>query len=303
MKCFSKIRDELDARCSILDSSRRSVPEQDEYRVSSIKYTNKAFTLIEVMTALAILALVSSSVLVVINHCVTSASDTALRMQAFELARENMEKLLASDSVQETVEYGESDKYPGIKWQTSVETFDEPITARMWIRAICSAEYSDSAGQTQTIELTHWLTDVTKEQLLEMLAEEGKEQEGIADQVIKTIEEAAEYAGVDTETIQQWIKNGMLTIENGYFVKYNLDLYKKTDGKPSAESKNKQISNIGQLMELKNEKAEPNEQKTPGQQKQPGKVEFVTGLKYEELEKMDVSEIYNLLKDKKRKKL
>ena len=85
-----------------------------------------AFSLVEAVTALIILALISSSVLVVINRCMASAADSALRMQAFEVARDNMETLLSKDSVNEMVEYGSSDKHPEIKWQTTVEMFYEP---------------------------------------------------------------------------------------------------------------------------------------------------------------------------------
>jgi len=131
-----------------------------------------AFSLLEVIAALVILALVSSSVLVVINRCMSSSADSALCMQAFEVARENMEKLLASDSVSEIAEYGTSDKYPQIQWQRVVEAFYEPVTSRMWVQATCSAEYADTAGQQQTVELTHWLTDLTKEQLLEIIKQE-----------------------------------------------------------------------------------------------------------------------------------
>ena len=91
--------------------------------------------MLEVMTALIILALVCSSVLVVINNCVASAAGSRLQMQAFEVARENMEQLLASESLSEKVEYGSS-KYPDIEWKTAVEAFYEPITARMWIRGV-----------------------------------------------------------------------------------------------------------------------------------------------------------------------
>jgi len=291
MKYLSKIRDDIDARCSMLD----------KYRVSSIKYTNKAFTLIEVMAALIILAIISSSVLVVINRCVASMADSALQMQAFEVARENMEKLLASDSVEESVEFGESDKYPEIKWQTTVETFYEPITARMWVRAVCSAEYNDIKGEPQTVELTHWLTDVTKEQLVAIMEQQGKQQEDLpADQIIKTIEEAAQYAGVDVQTIQQWMDNGMLTTEDGAFIKSNLDLYKQTDGKPSDQEKNLQIRSVEQLLELMEQKPEPVEKKTSDGQKQQDKIDPVTGLTYEQLEQMETIEIFNLLKDKKR---
>jgi prepilin-type N-terminal cleavage/methylation domain-containing protein len=142
----------------------------------------KAFSLIEVLTALAILALVSSSVLVVINRCMASAADSALRMQAFEVARDNMETLLSRDSVKEMVEYGSSDKYPEIQWQTTVETFYEPVTERMWVRAICSAEYTDMTGDVQTIGLTHWLANLTKKQLLQIIEERKKQKERLAEE-------------------------------------------------------------------------------------------------------------------------
>lgn len=264
-------------------------------------WAGKAFTLIEVTAALIILAIISSSVLVVINRCVASAADSALRMQAFEVARENMEKLAASDSVEESVEYGENDKYPEIKWQTIVETFYEPITARMWVRAVCSAEYNDIKGETQTVELTHWLTDVTKEQLVAIMERQEEQQEDWpADQIIESIEEAAQYAEVDVQTIQQWMDNGMLTTEDGAFIKSNLDLYKQTDGKPSDEEKNLQIRSVEQLLELMEQKPEPVEKKTSDGQKQQDKIDPVTGLTYEQLEQMETSEIFNLLKDKKR---
>ena len=140
------------------------------------------FSLPEVAAALIILALVSSGVLTVYNRCIASATDSAQRYQAFWIARENMEALLSADSVTEMAEIGSSDKYPQIQWQTNVETFYEPITARMWVQAICSAEYTDTAGQVQTVELTHWLTDLTKKDVLEIIEQKQKEQEQLAEQ-------------------------------------------------------------------------------------------------------------------------
>lgn len=134
----------------------------------------KAFSLVEAVTALIILGLVCSSVLVVINRCLAGAADSELRMRAFEVARENMEKLLASESVAEISDYGESEKYPEIQWQTMVETFYEPLTSRIWFQAICSAQYTDTEGDGQTIELAHWLTEVSKAQLIQMI-KEGQE--------------------------------------------------------------------------------------------------------------------------------
>ena len=94
-------------------------------------------------------------------------------MKAFEVARENMETLLSQNTVEQMVEYGTSDKYPEIKWQTTVELFYEPIIeqTQIWVRGICSAEYTDSAGEKRTVELTNWLTCLTREQLIQMIKE------------------------------------------------------------------------------------------------------------------------------------
>lgn len=201
---------------------------------------SKGFGLPEVVTALMILAFIGSSVLVVIGRCVASAADSSLRIRAFEVARDNMEKLLASNSAEEMVEYGISDKYPEIQWQTVVETFYEPVTSRMWVQAVCSAEYADSAGEAQTVELTHWLTNLTKEQLLKIVEEKQKEKERLAeaDQLITTDQEAAEYVGVDVETIRQWADLGdMPMTDDGDYVKAYLDLYGEYDGNPPIEAR------------------------------------------------------------------
>jgi type II secretory pathway pseudopilin PulG len=141
-----------------------------------------AFSLVETVTALIILAITTSSVLVVINRCVSSTADSEIRRQAFEVARDNMETVLASTSVSEMVEVGTSDKYPQIQWQTTIEPFYEPVTERMWVQATCSAEYADTAGELQTVELTHWLTDLTKKQLLEIIEQRQKEKERLAEE-------------------------------------------------------------------------------------------------------------------------
>ena len=224
MKCFSKNRD-----ASFV--SRRAL-RITQY---AIRDTNKkAFTLAETVAALVILAFISTSVLVVINRCMASAVDSILRMQAFEVARRNMEELLSSDTAEESVEYGNSEMYPDIQWETVVEPFYVPLDKKMWIQAICSAEYTDSEGQVQTVELTHWLTDVSKAELLQILAQQEEE---LADQIIETLEEAVVYAGVDEQTIQQWVDNGMLLTEDGQYIMSQLDLYRDTDGNPTIEDR------------------------------------------------------------------
>jgi Tfp pilus assembly protein PilV len=273
------------------------------------------FSLVEAVTALLILAITSAGVVVVINRCIASAADSELRMQAFEVARENMEKLLGSGSAKETTENGTSDKYPEIKWETIVETFYEPVTSRMWVRAVCSAEYMDVNGEEQTVELTHWLTDVTKEQLLQIMAnkeqEKAQEQEAIADQLIQTEEEAAKYAGVDVATVQKWVENGMVTMEDGSFVKKNLDLFKENAGNPPAEIKDKQVQSEVELMEQAKEQSESPDTKPSDKSPESAdstyddwlnQVEPTTGLTYGELDKMDFQQIWELFMNKQKQR-
>ena len=197
----------------------------------------KAFSLAETVAALMILAFMSTSLLVVINNYMASAADSVMSMQAFEVVRNNMETLLTSSSLEESVEYGTSEIYPDIQWETSVEMFYEPLNAKMWIQAVCSAEYTDSEGEVQTIELTHWLTDLTKAQSQQLLAQQERDREMLAGEIIETLEEAAIYAGVDEQTIQQWVKNGMKLTEEGYYIESQLDLYRDTNGRPTIEDK------------------------------------------------------------------
>ncbi len=203
----------------------------------------RAFSLVETVTALVILALVSSSVFVVINRCMASTAQMTLRMQAFEVARDNMEKILTTEVVTEKIEYGTSDKYPEIKWQTVIGPFYEPVTSRMWIGATSLAEYPDVNGQPQTIELTHWLTDLTEKQIKQIKDERQEQEKELADLLIETAEEAAEYAGVDEDTIGEWVENGMQKTPDGKYIKDWLDLYVETGGNPTDEEKT-------ELMEL-----------------------------------------------------
>ena len=105
------------------------------------------FTLIEAAVAVSILTVIVSTVMVVMNRCVEAVIDSKIRMQAFEIARNNMEELLSADSVRETAEFGISEENPNIQWETLIETFNEPINSEMWIRAVCSASYTDTKNE------------------------------------------------------------------------------------------------------------------------------------------------------------
>lgn len=130
----------------------------------------KAFTIIEAVAAVTIIGIIASSVLVVFIRCSSGVRDSTRRMQAFDVARENMETLLGADAVSEQVEYGYSEKYPPVLWVNRVEAFFEPAGNKMWLRAVCSAEYEDSGGETKKVELTHWLTKLNEKQVQQILA-------------------------------------------------------------------------------------------------------------------------------------
>ena len=59
----------------------------------------RAFTMVEVVAALVLLSMILSSVMVLMNRYVDSVIDLELRAEAFELARGNMEQLLAESKL------------------------------------------------------------------------------------------------------------------------------------------------------------------------------------------------------------
>ena len=130
--------------------------------------------MIEVSVALIILGMIAATVLVIINKAVDTVVMWQTKMQAFEIARENMEQILAKPSVSDMVEYGTSETNPDITWETTVESFYEPITSRMWIRAVCSAEFPDPNGEQQKVELTQWLTGLNQKQIMMILEQKKK---------------------------------------------------------------------------------------------------------------------------------
>ena len=145
------------------------------FRKNSLICRN-AFTLIEVSVALIILGMIVATVLVVANRAIDTVVLWQTKMEAFEIARENMEKILAQSSVSDMVEYGIDEKNPDITWEKTIESFYEPITSRMWIRAVCTAQFVDSQGEEQKIKLTHWLTSLNKKQVLQILEQKLREE-------------------------------------------------------------------------------------------------------------------------------
>ena len=75
--------------------------------------------------ATLILAVITTTVLVILDRCIDATMDLELRMRAFAVARENMERLLGSSSVTEMTEFGIDELNPAIEWETIVEPFYE----------------------------------------------------------------------------------------------------------------------------------------------------------------------------------
>ncbi|MBN2588658.1 MAG: hypothetical protein JXA96_02260 [Sedimentisphaerales bacterium] len=254
----------------------------------TIRTRNYGFTLIEAIASTALLAFIISSTWVVIDRCVASTSNSIIKMQAFEVARENLETILVRESIKEKAEFGTSERYPGIEWETIIETFYEPINSQMWLRAICTAFYYDTNGEQKSVELEHWLTGLNKNQLLQILMRQEDGMEDLSSQLIETIEDAAEYAGVSAETIEEWLDKGMKMTEDDFFTTTNLDLFKLNDGNPSEEDiENLQISSSEDLSRIKMQQNKTNMK---------DEIDPKTGLTYGQMEQMDIQEIWDVLK-------
>jgi type II secretory pathway pseudopilin PulG len=137
----------------------------------------RGFTLVEIGAALVLLVGILSAVLVVMSRAVEATVRIRGQSKAFEVARENLESLLTVASVSDILETGYSEKYPEIRWELRVEPFYEPISNKMWIRAVSVAGFPDDNGQEQTVELEHWLTGLTAQQIKQILDQQKVEEE------------------------------------------------------------------------------------------------------------------------------
>lgn len=141
-----------------------------------VRYRN-GFTLVEVAAAIVLLGLLIASSLTLTNRYIDTVIDMQLREQAFEIARSNMERLLSENTLPEMDEYGIDEFHPELDWETVVEPFYEPVTNRMWIRAVCAAGYTDTKGERQDVELEHWITNLTPDQVRLIRAQQKAEEE------------------------------------------------------------------------------------------------------------------------------
>ncbi|MCK5565025.1 MAG: prepilin-type N-terminal cleavage/methylation domain-containing protein [Planctomycetes bacterium] len=180
-------------------------------KIKLAKYNRRAFTLIEVAAAVMLLAFIAASVLTVMNRCIAAVTDSRTRTEAFEIARENMEHLLAADKAAEKTEFGISETNPDIQWETVIETFTEPVTYTMWLQAVCSASYTDKDGEIQYVEFKHWLSEISKTMQKKIEEQNEKELEMMEDseEAIKLLEDEykknlANALGIDPDEIDNF---------------------------------------------------------------------------------------------------
>lgn len=160
-----------------MKSAFKKIKNQKSKIKNAERLSAGGFTLIEVTVALIVLGMIAATVLIVVDRAIDTVVFWQNKMEAFEIARENMEKILSQPTVTDMIEYGASDTNPDITWETKIESFYEPVTNNMWMRAVCDAKFLDNQGQEQKIELTHWLTSLNKEQIQEILEQKSREEQ------------------------------------------------------------------------------------------------------------------------------
>ncbi len=125
----------------------------------------KGFTVLEALMAVLVIGFVVSSVMVVTSNSIASLADLKLRTEAFEIARENMELILARDNVTELSDSGTSDINPEIEWEISIKADQASSTdATMWVKAKSLANYTDSKGELKTVEFEQWISYLNRSQ-------------------------------------------------------------------------------------------------------------------------------------------
>jgi len=208
----------------------------ESYRpIHSTSGQARGFTLLEVICSLGILSIISSSALVIMARNRESSYNVTMRLRALEVARENMEEILVSKTIEEQTEFGASETYPSIEWENTIETFYAPFEGQTWARARSIARYKDMEDTDQEIELEHWLCRVTEAEMTALDQLEGSETG-----LLESIAEAAEFASVDEQEVLLWLENGMVQTEEGYFIEANLSLFMRTQGDPSREELDQQ---------------------------------------------------------------
>lgn len=139
---------------------------------SPLKKIAPAFTIVEVLAAMIIVGMIAGSVMVVINNCIESIDEMCVRQEAFELAKENIEKVLLSSKVKESIESGTSDINPEVECEVKIRAEDSKTEdGGMWVQATITSTFKDENNKPQTIEFNTWLTKLTEAEEKQLLRE------------------------------------------------------------------------------------------------------------------------------------
>ncbi len=140
-----------------------------KFKDNLFRRQRRGFSLIEAGVSVVLLGIISSSILIVLDRNMAVATESTLKMEAFWVARENLEEILAQKTVTEDVEYGTSEKNDLIQWTKRVEPFYEDATGEMWLKAVSIAEFYNTDGELEEVKLEKWLSPLSDKQL-EVLA-------------------------------------------------------------------------------------------------------------------------------------
>ena len=139
---------------------------------------------------------------------------------------------------------------------------------------------------------------------MRLARQDEQELDALADQLLENLEDAAAYAGVDVETVEKWVENGLVVTDDGRFIKQNLDLYKQTGGEPTPEQQAAQIpseevlaQNMQEQKQGVTEDGQPMDEETWLNQ-----IDPTTGLTNREVQEMDFMGLFQLMMKKKREK-
>lgn len=131
----------------------------------SLRIERGGFSLIETSVSIVLLGIITSSLILVFERNLKAITDSTNRMKAHWVARENMEEILANQELLEMVEYGSSEKYPGIEWTKIVEPFANEVNGDLWLRVRCLGHYEDTEGEDRSVELQKWLYKFSQKEL------------------------------------------------------------------------------------------------------------------------------------------
>lgn len=222
---------------------------------------SSGFTLLEVVVALMLLGVICASLFVVMERCMVSVTDMIWERRAFEVARENLEQVLCRTSVneQEDEDYGQSERYPQIAWGTTMDIYTDPIDGSLsWLKVVCTAEYEDTEGETQTVSLSHLLCSISESE------DDPNQVDGFEDWKVYTSDnEAAADLGIDVEQIIEFKDNDMLLTDANLCIRHNCQIFIDAGGDPNEVERARQVTTEEQyeaLMAQESEDADSSDQ-------------------------------------------